>query len=39
MADVAVDTSSGTAREVANRIVGLIEGRNLMGRKSRFARR
>lgn len=36
MADVAVDASSGTPREVANRIVGLIEGRN---RKRTSARR
>jgi shikimate kinase len=36
MADVAVDASSGTPREVADRIVGLIEGRN---RKRTFARR
>ena len=27
MADVAVDASTGTPREVADRIVGLIEGR------------
>jgi hypothetical protein len=27
MADVAVDASAGTPREVADRIVGLIEGR------------
>jgi shikimate kinase len=36
MADVAVDASSGTPREVADRIVGLIEGRN---RKRTSARR
>jgi len=36
MADVAVDASSGTPREVADRIVGLIEGRN---RKKTPARR
>jgi shikimate kinase len=39
MADVVVDASSGTAREVADRIVGLIEGRSWVGRKRRFARR
>jgi len=27
MADVAVDASAGTPRDVANRVVGLIEGR------------
>ena len=36
MADVAVDASAGTPREVADRIVGLIEGR---GRKKTRARR
>lgn len=36
MADVAVEASSGTPREVADRIVGLIEGRN---RKRTSARR
>jgi shikimate kinase len=36
MADVAVDASAGTPREVAERIVGLIEGRN---RKRTSARR
>ena len=36
LADVAVDASSGTPREVADRIVGLIEGRN---RKRTAARR
>ena len=36
MADVAVDASAGTPREVADRIVGLIEGRN---RKRTSARR
>jgi hypothetical protein len=36
MADVAVDASSGTPREVADRIVGLIEGRT---RKRTSARR
>jgi shikimate kinase len=36
MADVVVDASSGTPREVADRIVGLIEGRN---RKRTSARR
>jgi shikimate kinase len=36
MADVAVDASAGSPREVAERIVGLIEGRT---RKTTFARR
>jgi hypothetical protein len=36
MADVAVDASTGSPREVAERIVGLIEGRT---RKTTSARR
>jgi shikimate kinase len=39
MADVAVDASAGSPREVADRIVGLIEGRARKSRKRTSARR
>ena len=35
LADVAVDASAGTPREVADRIVSMLEGRKRMGSSAR----